>query len=79
MRALLQEVVASGTGVGLRTNGSYIGAKTGTTNNFHDFWLAGLNDEYTTAVWIGHDIPASMEQYEKRQIHFRIFNTIMNN
>lgn len=78
MRTLLQEVVSSGTGVGLHSNGSYIGAKTGTTNNFHDFWLAGLNDQYTTAVWIGYDIPASMEQYEKHKVHFRIFNAIMN-
>ena len=78
MRALLQEVVASGTGVGLHSDGSYIGAKTGTTNNFHDFWLAGLNDRYTTAIWIGYDIPASMEKYEKQQVHFRIFNAVMN-
>ncbi len=77
MRTLLQEVVASGTGVGLYTNG-YTGAKTGTTNNFHDFWLAGLNDQYTTAIWIGYDIPASMERYEKQKIHFRIFNAVMN-
>ncbi len=78
MRTLLQEVVASGTGKGLHSDSSYLGAKTGTTNNFHDFWLAGLNDQYTTAVWIGYDIPASMEKYEKQRIHFRIFNAIMN-
>ena len=78
MRTLLQEVVKSGTGIGLRTDGSYLGAKTGTTNNFHDFWLAGLNDQYTAAVWIGHDRPASMEKYEKQQIHFKMFNAIMN-
>ncbi len=79
MRSLLQEVVASGTGIGLHSEGSYLGAKTGTTNNFYDFWLAGLNDDYTTAIWIGYDIPASMERYEKQQVHFRIFNAVMNN
>ena len=78
MRTLLHEVIASGTGIGLHSEGSYIGAKTGTTNNFHDFWLAGLNDRYTAAIWIGYDIPASMEQYEKQQVHFRIFNAVMN-
>ena len=79
MRSLLKEVVASGTGIGLHSAGSYLGAKTGTTNNFNDFWLAGLNDHYTTAIWIGYDIPESMEKYEKQQVHFRIFNAVMNN
>ena len=78
MRKLLHEVVTSGTGVGLHSKSSYLGAKTGTTNNFNDFWLAGLNDRYTTAIWIGYDIPTSMEKYEKQQVHFRIFNAVMN-
>lgn len=78
MRNLLQEVVASGTAKGLTANGSYIGAKTGTTNDYNDFWLAGLSDRYTTAVWIGFDEPKSMEAYEKAKVHFKLFNIIMN-
>lgn len=76
MRALLAEVVRSGTGTGLYSTTDYIGAKTGTTNQFKDFWLAGLTDDYTTAVWIGYDTPASMERIEKSKIHFAIFNAI---
>ena len=79
MRELLAAVPKSGTGVGLYSRGSsYLGAKTGTTNDYRDYWLAGLNDHYTTAIWIGYDKARSMEQLERAQIHFKIFNTIMN-
>ncbi|MEC1178027.1 transglycosylase domain-containing protein [Metasolibacillus meyeri] len=78
MRQLLTDVVTSGTGVGLYTTTNYIGAKTGTTNDFKDFWLAGLTDTETAAVWIGYDIPRSMEAIERYQIHFAIFNKITN-
>lgn len=78
MRSLLNGVVRGGTGDGLYSNTSYIGAKTGTTNDYKDFWLAGLTDDYTAAVWIGYDQPRSMQSLQKARIHFSIFNTIMN-
>ncbi|RHW36829.1 penicillin-binding protein [Lysinibacillus yapensis] len=78
MRTMMRDVVASGTGQGLATTSSYLGAKTGTTNDYKDYWLAGLTDELTTAVWIGYDNPQSMQSLQKDQIHFKIFNTIMN-
>lgn len=79
MHSMLNDVVTSGTGRGLYTNSSYIGAKTGTTNDYKDFWLAGLTDRYTAAVWVGFDTPKSMYSLEDDQIHFKIFNTIINN
>lgn len=78
MRSLLNEVVRSGTGRGIHANSSYIGVKTGTTNDYRDFWIAGLSNEYTAAVWIGYDQPASMLQLEDDRIHFNIFNRIIN-
>lgn len=78
MRTLLSDVVRKGTGAGLSTNTSYIGAKTGTTNDYKDFWLAGLTENYTTAVWIGYDEPRNMQSLEKYRIHFKIFNAIMD-
>ncbi|RTQ88591.1 transglycosylase domain-containing protein [Lysinibacillus telephonicus] len=78
IRSLLSDVVARGTGKGLWVDSSYIGAKTGTTNDYKDFWLAGLTDEYTAAVWIGYDVPKSMQSMENEKVHFKIFNTIMN-
>ncbi len=78
IRSLLKDVVTSGTGRGITTTSSYIGAKTGTTNDYKDFWLAGLTDQYTAAVWIGYDNPKSMQSLQDDKIHFKIFNTIMN-
>ncbi|MEG0261178.1 MAG: transglycosylase domain-containing protein [Lysinibacillus sp.] len=77
MRTLLTDVVVNGTGQGVYSQGSYIGAKTGTTNNFKDYWLAGLNDQYTTAVWLGYDKPRSMESLEQYKIHYKIFNQLI--
>lgn len=76
MRDILTDVVKSGTGKGLSSSSGYIGAKTGTTNQFKDYWVAGLTNDYTAAVWIGYDTPRSMENIEKSKIHFSIFNAI---
>lgn len=76
MRDIMNEVVVSGTGKGLYSSSSYIGAKTGTTNQYKDYWVAGLTNRYTAAVWIGYDTPRSMEAIEKSKIHFSIFNEI---
>ncbi|MEK4426735.1 transglycosylase domain-containing protein [Solibacillus sp. FSL K6-1523] len=76
MRDILTDVVKSGTGKGLSSSSGYIGAKTGTTNQFKDYWVAGLTKDYTAAVWIGYDIPRSMEKIENAKIHFSIFNAI---
>nr|WP_106780604.1 transglycosylase domain-containing protein [Lysinibacillus timonensis] len=78
IRSLLSDVVTSGTGIGLYADSSYIGAKTGTTNVYKDFWLSGLTNEYTTAIWLGYDQPKPMQYLEDDQIHFAIFNIIMN-
>lgn len=78
IRDLLNKVVTRGTGKGLSSNSGYIGAKTGTTNQFKDYWVAGLTNDYTAAVWIGYDTPRSMQTIEKRKIHFSIFNAITN-
>ncbi|MDN4492860.1 transglycosylase domain-containing protein [Ureibacillus aquaedulcis] len=78
MRSLLHDVVTSGTGKGITSNSSYIGVKTGTTNDYKDLWVAGMTNEYTSAVWIGYDTPSSMQSIQNNKIHFKIFNTIMN-
>lgn len=77
MRELLADVVANGTGQGVYSNSSYIGAKTGTTNDYRDYWLAGLNDDYTAAVWLGYDKPQSMQQLEEYKIHHQLFNVLL--
>lgn len=77
MRALLADVVANGTGQGVYSTSSYIGAKTGTTNDYRDYWLAGLTQEHTAAVWLGFDKPQSMENLEAYNIHHQLFNVLM--
>ncbi len=38
-----------------------VAAKSGTTNDSKDGWLCGYSRYYTTAVWCGMDMPASVE------------------
>lgn len=78
MRDLLEDVVVNGTGKGLSVTAPYVGAKTGTTNDFYDYWVAGLSDTHTSAVWIGYDMPQNMKPIESKKIHHKIFNQIMN-
>lgn len=78
MRDLLADVVKNGTGKGISVSSSYVGAKTGTTNDFYDYWVTGLTDTYTAAVWIGYDMPRNMKPIESKKIHHKIFNQIMN-
>lgn len=79
MRKLMHETVATGTGDQVTVTGSdYVGAKTGTTNNFIDLWTAGLTDDYTSAVWIGYDAPRSMASLEEAKIQQKIFSSVMS-
>lgn len=77
MRLLMEDVVDYGTGVGISGTSSYIGAKTGTTNNYHDLWLAGLTDEFTATVWIGFDQPQNMKGIRDARIHHALFNELI--
>lgn len=50
-----------GTGRGLSLSGGMPAAgKTGTTNSSKDTWFCGYTRYYTTAVWVGYDIPRAM-------------------
>lgn len=77
MRSLLTKVVTEGTGRRAYVSSSYVGGKTGTTNNYHDLWFVGLNDAYTTGVWIGKDTPASLSSISKGSPHLHIWREIM--
>jgi len=49
-----------GTGYGLDIKGQQAAGKTGTTNSNKDTWFCGYTKYYTTAVWVGYDIPRPM-------------------
>ena len=56
---------------------SYTGAKTGTTDHYKDLWVGGLNDLYTTAVWVGYDKPQPIKHSSDQKIHLRIFSALL--
>lgn len=77
IRELMKDVVLNGTGRGITNQNSYTGAKTGTTNRDRDFWVAGMNEQYTAAVWIGFDQPQSMPSLSRQKLHLRIFSALI--
>lgn len=77
IRDLLQDVVLNGTGRGISYTTGYTGAKTGTTDHYKDLWVGGMNDNYTTAVWLGHDRPKSIQYLSNQKLHLRLFSTLL--
>uniref|UniRef100_A0A1S2L531 Penicillin-binding protein n=2 Tax=Anaerobacillus isosaccharinicus TaxID=1532552 RepID=A0A1S2L531_9BACI len=77
MRTLLNKVITEGTGRKANYSRNYIGGKTGTTNDFHDLWFIGLNENYTTGVWIGEDQPSSLAKLNSRAPHLLIWRDLM--
>ncbi len=55
MTNLLRGVVTYGTGRGVLDVSSFLGAKTGTTNNYVDAWFMGFSNNVVTGVWTGFD------------------------
>jgi penicillin-binding protein 4 len=76
MRTLLHEVMVNGTAKNAYVPTSYIGGKTGTTNNVNDLWFVGLTEDYTTGVWVGYDLPQSMEHIQSSSPHLTIWRNI---
>lgn len=55
MTNLLRGVVQNGTGRKAKDLSSFIGGKTGTTNNYVDAWFLGFSSKLVTGVWTGFD------------------------
>ncbi|WP_194841535.1 transglycosylase domain-containing protein [Sporosarcina obsidiansis] len=79
IRSLMQEVVLTGTGKGISYTTGYTGAKTGTTDAFKDLWVIGMNDRYTSAVWIGYDKPTPIPHLRDQKLQLRAFSATMQN
>jgi membrane carboxypeptidase/penicillin-binding protein len=57
LTSILQGVLDSGTGAGVRRFGvrDRLAGKTGTSNDAKDSWFAGYSPDRTTVVWVGYD------------------------
>ncbi len=53
--------VEEGLLVNAQLENAIVAAKSGTTNDYKDAWLAGYSDYYTTVVWVGNDMPITVE------------------
>lgn len=60
MTDILTGVLTNGTGRGLGLSNMISAGKTGTTNDKKDGWFVGYTPYYTTSVWIGYDIPQTL-------------------
>ncbi|MBM7613539.1 transglycosylase domain-containing protein [Alkaliphilus hydrothermalis] len=79
MTDMLKTVVNAGTGRNARidSNNSRIpvSGKTGTTSDKKDAWFAGYSPYYTSALWIGNDIPQELSDGSGMSV--RLWNKIM--
>jgi penicillin-binding protein 4 len=77
IRTMLSTAAQSGTGRWANVAKPYVGIKTGTTNNYNDYWVMGLTNQYTTGVWVGHDTPKNMSSIERLRPSHNIWKQIM--
>ena len=77
VRELLQKTVSSGTARKAASAGQAAGGKTGTTNDFKDLWFIGFNGPLTAGVWVGKDLPQSIESITNHSPHLLIWRDIM--
>ena len=61
MTDILKGVMTVGTARGLDLGEMPSAGKTGTTNDHRDGWFCGFTRYYTTAVWVGYDVPQEMK------------------
>jgi membrane carboxypeptidase/penicillin-binding protein len=55
LRTMLQGVVARGTARAISHLSSYVGGKTGTSDDENDAWFIGFTNDVTVGVWVGYD------------------------
>ena len=77
IRSMLEETVVNGTAKGVRYTTSYTGAKTGTTSDYKDLWVAGMNATYTTAIWLGYDQPKTLQKESEQKKHLQVFSAVL--
>ena len=78
MTDVLKGVITSGTAHGLGLGSMPAAGKTGTTNSSKDTWFCGYTRYYTTAIWVGYDIPRNMPGIYGATYAGRIWKSVMD-
>lgn len=77
MTDVLQGVMIRGTGRKMALKGMSSAGKTGTTMNRKDGWFCGYTKYYTTAVWVGADMPKKISGLSGNSYPGRIWKQFM--
>lgn len=77
IRQLMKKTIQSGTAKKIHLSNGYAGGKTGTTNDYKDYWFIGLTDQYTAGIWIGKDKPENMKSIQSSAPQQLIWKDIM--
>lgn len=78
MTSILTDVIKYGTGRGLGLNNMSSAGKTGTTNDKKDGWFVGYTPYYTTSVWVGYDLPKTLDNLWGSSYPGNIWKQYMN-
>jgi membrane peptidoglycan carboxypeptidase len=73
----LTGVIENGTAKGLGLTNTISAGKTGTTDERRDGWFVGYTPYYTTSVWVGYDMPKTLEDLKGSSYPGTIWNTYM--
>lgn len=75
---VLRGVITNGSGRGLGLGEMPCAGKTGTTNESKDGWFVGYTRYYTTSVWVGYDMPKTLNNLQGSTYPGRIWQTFMS-
>ena len=77
MTDILEGAMIDGTGGGFEIPGQVAAGKTGTTTESRDKWFVGYTRYYTTAVWVGFDIPRNIDEVSDAMFPLHIWHAFM--
>lgn len=78
MTDVLQGVIKEGTARGLSLGDMPCAGKTGTTNGSKDGWFVGYTRYYTTSVWVGYDMPKTLDNLQGATYPGKIWQSFMS-
>ena len=79
MTDVLQSVMQNGTGKEAALTNMPCAGKTGTTDDYKDGWFVGYTRYYTTSVWVGYDMPKSVDGLQGATYPAEIWKAYMTN